>query len=386
MITASSNTLAGDCTFVLFGSPVMYSSVTEYELTLSENKHDMLVVTMAGIPPLALTDYIGSPVQFSIGSSPGRSQTFNGYVSYTEPVTHNRDGLVNDSPIQLARLYCLGASYVMKEINSKVWDYPTLENVVTEIANRHRFSIDYPKDSYRPVRLVQSMESDWAFLNRVCKTFGYSFNVHGTHIHIWDRLKTFGRFPSYHRALTSNKIQSNQPFSVLNFEATLGRISSSTNASKSVITVLDNQSNVHTVTSDGTEFTPGVSSLNKLFKKPLYYSAASLEEGLRTVDSQDKYSPIYNANMKVMYGAGAVPGGIIDLRGYSSEFDGVWYITEVKHSVKSANYVTDLLISKDTKFEELPSSSKVTAFSTPQEAKLMDGKWVTPTMRSVEYA
>ena len=90
--------------------------------------------------------------------------------------------------------------------------------------------------------------------------------------------------------------------------------------------------------------------------------------------------------MKVMYGAGAVPGGIIDLRGYSSEFDGVWYITEVKHSVKSANYVTDLLISKDTKFEELPSSSKVTAFSTPQEAKLMDGKWVTPTMRSVEYA
>ena len=122
MITASSNSLAGDCTFVLFGSPVMYSSVTEYELTLSENKHDILVVTMAGIPPLALTDYIGSPVQFSVGSSPGRSQTFNGYVSYTEPVTHNRDGLVNDSPIQLARLYCLGASYVMKEINSKVWD------------------------------------------------------------------------------------------------------------------------------------------------------------------------------------------------------------------------------------------------------------------------
>ena len=163
MITNFTNSLAGDYTFVLFGSPVMYSSVTEYELTLSENKHDMLVVTMAGIPPLAVTDYIGAPVSFSLGSSPGRSQTFNGYVSYTEPVTHNRDGVVNDSPIQLARLYCLGASYVMKEINSKVWDYPTLENVVTEIANRHHFSIDYPKDSYNPVRLVQSMESDWSF-------------------------------------------------------------------------------------------------------------------------------------------------------------------------------------------------------------------------------
>jgi phage protein D len=274
----------------------------------------------------------------------------------------------------------------MKEVNSKVWDYPTLQNVITEIAGRHRLSVDYPKDSYKPVRLVQSMESDWAFLNRVCKAFGYSFNVHGTHLHIWDRSKAFGRFASYHRVFTSNKIQDNQPFSVLNFEATLGRISSSNNASKSVVTVLDNQNNVHTVTSDGTEFSPGASELNKLFKKPLYYSAASLEEGLRIVDAQDKYSPIYNATIKVLYGAGAVPGGVIDLRGYSSEFDGVWCITEVKHSIKSANYITELTVFKDSKYEETPKISKVESFTTPPEAKLMGSTWVAETMRSTEYA
>jgi hypothetical protein len=81
-----------------------------------------------------------------------------------------------------------------------------------------------------------------------------------------------------------------------------------------------------------------------------------------------------------------VPGGIIDLRGYSSEFDGIWYITEVKHSIKSANYTTDLLISKDSKFEEFPSTSKVTVFSTPPEPILIDGKWAASTMRSLEYA
>ena len=386
MIMPSSNSLSGDCTFILSGSPVMYSSVLEYELTLSENKHDMLIVNLAGIPPLALTDYIGSPVRFSVGSSPGRGQAFNGYVAYTEPVVHSRDGFVNKSPIQLARLYCLGASYVMKEINSKVWDYPTFGTVVTEIAERHRFSIDYPKDAYRPVRLVQSMESDWTFLNKVCKSFGYSVNVHETHIHIWDRLKAFGRFASSHIAIPGNKVQSNQPFSIINFEATLGRVSSSTSGSKSIITVLDNQNNIHTVTSDGTEFSPGSNNLNKLFKKPLYYSAASLEEGLKTVGSQDKYGPVFNANMKVLYGAGAVPGGIVDLRGYSSEFDGIWYITDVKHSIKSANYTTDLTISKDGKFEESPTISKVTSFSIPPESKLLGNKWVAETMKSVEYA
>mgnify|MGYP007102829248 CR=1 FL=1 len=102
--------------------------------------------------------------------------------------------------------------------------------------------------------------------------------------------------------------------------------------------------------------------------------------------SDELFGPIYNATMRVLYGAGAVPGGIVDLRGYSSEFDGMWYITEVKHSIKSSNYVTDLLISKDSKFEEVSSTSKVTTFSTPPEPSLIDSKWVALTMRSVEYA
>jgi hypothetical protein len=386
MIVKSLNNFAGKTELIINNMQVLYNSVIEYELSLSENKHDLLIITMTGVPPKSLTEYIGAPVRFFVGSSSGRNQEFNGYVSYTEPLINNKDGFVNKSPVQLARLYCIGASYSMKEIRSKVWDYPSLTDIINDITSRYRFSVDYPKETYRPVRLVQSMESDWAFLNRVCKTFGLSFTLHGTHLHIWNRDKANGRLTSYHKAITSSRTQSNQPFSVINFEGTLGRVSSSTNASKSTITVLDNQNNIHTVTSDGTEYNPGDPSLIKLFKKPLYYSASSLEEGLRMVDSTDKYNYVYNASIKVLYGAGAVPGGVIDLDGYSSDFDGLWYITDVKHMVKSENYVTDLLVSKDNKYEKSQSNVLSKRFTNPPTSKLINDKWVAETSEVLEYA
>ena len=385
MISKSLNDFAGVTNLVINNMQVLYNSVLEYDLSLSENKHDLLVITMTGISPKAVTDYIGAPVKFFMGSSNGRSQTFNGYISYTEPFSNNRDGFVNKSPIQLTKLYCVGASFVMKEVRSKVWDYPTLTDVVNDIASRYRFSIDYPTDAYQPIRLVQATESDWSFLNKVCKTFGLSFTLHGTHLHIWDRSKATGRMSSYHVATTSSKTQANQPFSVLNFEATLGRISSSVNASKSVVTVLDNQNNVHTVTSDSTDYNPG-NSLPKLFKKPLYYSANSLEEGLKIVDSNDKSNYIYNATIRVMYGAGAVPGGLIDLKGYSSDFDGLWYITDVKHLVKSENYVTELLVIKDSKYEDKPTITLTKRFSNPPTSFLLNDNWVAETSEVMQYA
>lgn len=386
MIASSPNPLSSPCTFMMDSVPVLYSSIVEYELTLSENKHDLLVVTLAGLPPKLATDYIGIPVSFNLGSGAGRSQTFNGYVAYTEPVSNTRDGFINGSPIQMARLYCLGASMVMKEINSRVYDSPTLGEIVEELAGKYKFSADYPKDTYTPVRLTQSTESDWSFLNKVCKAFGLTFSLHGTHLHVWDKNKYSGRLASYHRAIPQHKLQSNTPFSIMDFEATLGRISSSGNASKSLITVLDSQGNIHTVTDYETDMAVGSNGITNMFKKPLYNSVNSLEEGHRFVDQTDKSNMIYNGKMTVMYGAGAVPGGAVELTGYSSDFDGLWYITEVKHSIKSSNYITEVLISKPAKYTEIPDYSRVTSYKEASGSKLIEDRWTAATPKVEEYA
>jgi hypothetical protein len=88
----------------------------------------------------------------------------------------------------------------------------------------------------------------------------------------------------------------------------------------------------------------------------------------------------------VLYGAGAVPGGILDLDGYSSDFDGLWYITDVKHIIKSENYVTELVVAKDSKYEQSPFLSLTKNFMAPPISKLLSDKWVADTSEVLEYA
>jgi ribosomal protein S18 acetylase RimI-like enzyme len=388
MISKSINSAAGKFTFSINNVAVDYMSVSEFQLDLSENKHDLLVVVIQGIPPKALTDYLGSAVKFIIDSGPGRKNEFYGYVSFTEPFHHGRDGLVNGSPIQMAKLYCIGASYVFKELNSKVWDYANISEVLEHFANRHRFSVEYPKDSYKPVRLVQSNESDWMFLEKMLDPLGYAFSAHGTRLHIWDRANYDGRLSSYHIASTVSKRTDNKPFTILDFEARLGQVSSSGDSSRSLINVLDASGGIHTITDESSAYSPGVSggSLYKLFKKPLYDSTLSIEEGLRRTKSSDNNRSIYNAKMTVFAGAGAVPGGIVDLQGFDSEFDGLWYIHDVSHVIKSQNYTTDLVLMKSDKYQVNPDISRTQELGEPPESILVQEQWVSQTIRIQEYA
>ena len=49
MISKSLNDFAGVTNLVINNMQVLYNSVLEYDLSLSENKHDLLVITMTGI-------------------------------------------------------------------------------------------------------------------------------------------------------------------------------------------------------------------------------------------------------------------------------------------------------------------------------------------------
>jgi hypothetical protein len=388
MIVKSLNDAAGKVTFSIDNVLVDYISITEYSLELSANKHDLLTVVIQGIPPRALTDYLGAAVSFNINSGPGRTNTFYGYVVFTEPMHHNRDGLINGSPIQLSRVYCMGASYLFKELNSKVWELPTLGNVLNYFSDKYRFSVDYPKDTYKPTRLVQANESDWMFLDRTISQLGYSFSVHGTHIHVWDNYKAAGRVASYHIASVAGKTVGNRPFSILDFEAQLGRVSASGDSSKSIISLVDSLGVVHTVTDTNAAYTPGSegSAFSNLFKKPIYDTVLTIEEATRRTQGSDKARAIYNAKLKVFAGAGAVPGGVVDIQKFDSEFDGLWYIQDVRHDIKSQNYTTELTLKKYSNgSNELPTITVEEQLEPPQPV-LLEDKWVAETVRVLEYA
>lgn len=386
MISKSLHPLSPNVEISLDGVPVDYTAIQSMDLHLTENEHDMLTIDIAGLPPKAATDYIGAGVFVLVDSGYGRSQQFYGYVISTEPRIVTKDGLVNRSPIQMARINCIGASLNMKNVSSRVWDYPTLGNILKELANKYHFSLDFPKDSFKPTRLVQASESDWSFLRRVVDTFGYSVSVHGTHVHVWDRDKSTGRLPSYHELTTIKTDLGNTPCSILSFNPYLGHLSSLGNSSKTANTILDHDGNIFDMDATDTDISNHKTVTSSRFTVPLKTPYQTMEENVRAIGASERHKSVYRAKAEITAGGGIVPGGTVNLNKYNSSFDGLWYVSSVHHKIGKEKYVTNLELFKNDDYTQTPEITKVATFVTPPTPILKNGVWVSSMEKINEYS
>lgn len=386
MITKSLHPLSPNVEISLDGIPVDYTAIQGMDLHLTENEHDMLTIDIAGLPPRAATDYIGAGAYVLIDSGYGRSHKFYGYVISTEPVMVTKDGLVNKSPIQMARLNCIGASLNMKTVRSRVWEYPTIGNILKDIASKYHFSLDYPKDSFKPTRLVQASESDWSFLRRVVDTFGYAVSVHGTHIHVWDRDKSVGRTPSYHVITTLRDQIGTTPCSVISFSPFLGHLSSLGNSSKSANTILDKSGQIFEMDATKTNLAGTKTVESSKFTVPLKAPYQTLEENLRAIAASEKHKSVYRAHTEITAGGGIVPGGIVNLTRYESAFDGLWYVSSVHHKIGKEKYITELELYKNDDYTPDFEMPKVATFVTPPEPEFRNNVWVASVEKINEYS
>jgi len=386
MIVKSSSPLSPAVTIRISGVEVDYTSIMGADLHLEEDKHDLLTIKMAGVPSRLILEYLDAPVTFFLDNGPGRSQLFVGYVSNVLPVAQTNAGFVNKSPFQQVDLVCVGASYYMKGLKSARWNPPTLDNVVSTMSKRYGFSADYPRDSYRPNNLVQTSESDWEFLVKTVNRYSHRVTVHGTHIHVWDVYAATGRASSYHELLSVNAQAGTQPCTIVKFDAHLGSLSSSGGASSSAVAYLDNQGRSHKVTSRDVR---GSSLLGKQitsdFEDFVATTAQSFTEAQREVMRLDKADMPFSAFCQVSAGAGIVPGGIVNVLEYGSEFDGLWYVKSVRHSHVGSHYLTDLELAKDGLADINYEIAPVTKLAQPPDSLLIDGQWVAASRRVNQY-
>lgn len=349
MIINGTGPLAPKVYFRINEVEVNYFSIGKIELELNINKHDILTFTMSGIPPKAITDYIGAAVDFSLNSGSGRRQDFKGYVMYVEPEYEHKAPVVNASVFHTAKIVCFGASIVMKGAKQKVWKETTIYKIASELSDDHGFSVDCIKDEFTIPRIVQATESDWEFLVRVCNTYGYAMTVHGTHMSVWDPFKSIGYRRSFERLLASSSYSGPAPGSILSMHGTFGQLTPDGESYKYQITTMDSTGVVISVLDD---YSSSDNSFSGLAQEPMYVSrvpesATSAAEAEKLIGAIKRKNFPFNATVKIVAGAGMVPGGIVEVAGYNSNFEGLWYIRGVKHNITTAEYNTDLYISKD---------------------------------------
>lgn len=375
MIRKSLAGVSPNLTVVIGGAPANYDSIMAVTLLLEENKHDMCTVTMSGVPSRFITEYIGQSIYVKMETGSTFVSEFYGTIERTAPAYEVAKGTVNSNLFQTVDFTCFGTSYAMRGSTTKVWSGLLLSDVATKLADEYGYSLDVPSDPLIFDQVVQSTESDWQFLTRYCTMMGYSLNIHGTHMHIYDPFEAKGRLTSLHRFSTPVATTPlPEPGQILTFDGSFAQRSSDGNYFDAIVTVhTDNGSFYDLKTSD---FTGGSGAR---FANRLDVSAYSYAQAERVLRAAYRAEYDYRAEVKALGACGIVPGGIVDIDKYDAAYDGLWYVASVKYELRTGLFTSSASLRKGN--VDTLSNSTTTLFRPPPPPQYING-WTT-TQRSV---
>jgi phage protein D len=360
------------------GVAVDYFAVNEVELLLEVNLHDMLTITMAGLPPRAMSEYRNQPVYCSMDIGGGFLAEFHGYVVHVGGVSTTSGGLLNGSPFQDAKLVCLGTSYEMRGGDSRVWKDERLQDVALELSSEYGFSVTVPQDSLVLSPMLQDNESDWQFLVRYAGMLGFDVTMHGTDLHIFDPYKAYSHQTSFHRLRTAKDLRAGvvpTPGQISKFKVTMAEHHPDGVYKDTVVAVHQDDNQIFDV------------SLRELrgltaparFSNRLRDSVDTYDQAVRVINADSKEQYDYRATATVLGLPGCMPGGVVQVDSYgTTEVDALWYVQSVRHHLTSGAFISELSLARNINSELLPSSVK--AYTSPPAPRLVDGKWV-PTKR-----
>lgn len=350
-----------------------YMSLHSINISLVENVHDVAKIRVAGIPTRAITEYLNAAVEIKVWLNANFFQHFVGTIIEVDPTSLTREGLVNKSPFQDATITCLGASYDMRGPRERMWQNSTLTDVVTELSRRYKFSADVPRTKSVYPQLMQSNESDWQFLVRYANMLGLAVNCHGTHIHVYDPYKAVGRNTSLHRLSTLRGDQfdlTQYPGQIFEFNGSFLDRRKGGTINKPVISVAQ---------PDGQRYDVSWREINREADRAedrdarTHWFAESYDEAAVVLGAAQKRFYDYYANVTVMCVPGAVPGGVVDINEYDSNFDGLWYVHSVDHTLITGTFSTALKL-KRNRSSQL-QYSPVDEFRDPPDPEWNKDRW-----------
>jgi len=369
------------------GGTVPVADVVSTEIVFSENKHDMATLTYSGFPPQAVTAYSGLPVYIKFGNNEANIKEFHGYVAYVEANSYTRMGLVNDSRIQEAKVVCFGVSYNMKPTRSVVYKDITLPKLVKTIANRYNFSYSVPNNNFVIPSIDQSSKSDWEVLVSTAKQLGYYVTVTDTHISVYDP------FSSYYRSLPvtilnsleADKGSERNPGNILEFKGTFGDVTPHGSSHNYVIKTLDAKGkNVEYSTKNNVGSGLG-KKVNRRFTQEVTMNAVSKEALRQYADGYIKQSVPLHADVTALGISTVFPGSLVIVNKYQSEFDGYWFVEEVRHVINTDHYLTHLHIKTDSTNAASMTLGSGRTYKKHPGSRLVNNTWITQKEFSYVY-
>lgn len=368
--------------FRITGVSMNYLSIREVVLMLDEDQHDTVQVRMVGVPPRLATEMIGQPVYLSwvVGSN---QHLFCGYVYSTNPIGKARAGLVNSSQIQEMHVVCLGASSIMRGKKVRTWTGMSVRELAKTFANDYMFSYSVPKDTFMMPNVLQDEKSDWQILVNMADTLGYSVNVHGTHLSIWDRTKYLARNSFYVEAKSQNTAGGrvyDAPGQILELEGLF---------EPNIVTVTAGIGSNNTSTGTVGPYARGTGSgrdVTPMYEYRKQVNTLNARMAEKIARAANKHTFPFSIRVTLTGVCGVIPGSILNIKDYNSYFDGLWCVTGVTQRAGADRFTTEIKAVRDTTDEDPVKLLPGYKLGVAPEPILRNGSWVSSKQYGETYA
>ena len=169
---------------------VSFPNATDMELLLigaelhqDPEEHDRLVLHFKGTPLNKKQSLVsGDPVIFKV-TSEKLTHTWYGYI-HSIPQTNTWQGGNTD-------IVCVGASYVLKDTDQKIYTNTTADQVISKIAAANNLEAITQRHPRVKDSIVQAGQSYWQVLKRLAKTTGFALFATNTTIFFMSKDKIF---------------------------------------------------------------------------------------------------------------------------------------------------------------------------------------------------
>ena len=371
----------------IVGGSVPDSQVASVELSYSENKHDIATITYSGFPAAAVTAYRGLPVTITFGNNTANVIEFNGYVAYVEIGAYSRMGSVNDSLIQEAKVVCFGTSYEMKPPKSAVYKNTSLPALVKKLATKYNFSYSVPNNSYVFPVIDQSNKSDWEVLVDSANKLGYYVTASNAHLNIYDPFSNYyrGQIPTVLQSPEGDDGKKRVPGVIMEFNGTFGDITPDGDSYNYLLKTLTPKGKTLQNVSGATASSGLGQPIHGRFTQEITLQATSINTLKQLTEGYVKQSLPFHADLVVSGISTLLPGSIVEINKYNSEFDGYWIVQDVRHLINVENYVTYLHIKTDSTNLAPMLIKEGKAYVAPPKPVLQNKIWETSKEFSYVY-
>lgn len=318
-----------------------------FSLTQEEFCHDYAVCTFLDADVTSPSLFSGTPVKITYGR-PGSLNVFYGYVDDATRMSNLMAfGLVERNAVTVR---CFGASWPLRDEDTKSWRNVTASTVMSEIASR--FHLDSDIETTTTVWPSLQMAEDkswWRFATGLAKREGFTFYVNGVRLVFKARQTNPQKITSVDAVFDYRFDPAGMPI----FNPTVGASSpiGGQLRTRTGYGVDPRTGKVFAVSQSGSPQPRylGTGADDPVFTEIERHAANSQGELLARVQGSAQDNQLYIQASAVAQGNAAVTqGSLVFVRNANGSQNGLWFVERVEHQMTPKTYQMFLTLGRDS--------------------------------------